>query len=120
MKVFSGALSDYWRRRKSLAVIGYGLGDWNLRVMLKNLRVTLSRPGAEQKEGGNRYASSSTKSGLFAVTKWNADNLRKTADQSDIVQDHRYVEMLHAVQPVATTLMERVDGPRGLDDSRSH
>lgn len=26
VKVFSGALSDYWGRRKSLAVLGYGLG----------------------------------------------------------------------------------------------
>ena len=26
VKVFSGALSDYWRRRKSLAVFGYALG----------------------------------------------------------------------------------------------
>ena len=26
VKVFSGALSDYWRKRKSLAVIGYALG----------------------------------------------------------------------------------------------
>jgi hypothetical protein len=32
------------------------------------------------------------------------DNLRKTADQSDIVQDWRYRELLHAVQPVATKL----------------
>ncbi|MEN0061891.1 MAG: hypothetical protein AAGA48_07040 [Myxococcota bacterium] len=40
------------------------------------------------------------------------DNLRKTADQSDIVQDHRYVEMLHAVQPVATQLMLKAEGSR--------
>lgn len=33
------------------------------------------------------------------------DSLRKTADQSDIVQDHKFIEMLHAVQPVATRLM---------------
>ncbi|MEK6805762.1 MAG: MFS transporter [Pseudomonadota bacterium] len=26
VKVFSGALSDYWRKRKPLAVLGYGLG----------------------------------------------------------------------------------------------
>jgi MFS family permease len=26
VRVFSGALSDYWRRRKPLAVLGYGLG----------------------------------------------------------------------------------------------
>lgn len=26
VKVFSGVLSDYWGRRKSLAVLGYGLG----------------------------------------------------------------------------------------------
>ncbi|MEZ4237918.1 MAG: ATP-binding protein [Myxococcota bacterium] len=39
------------------------------------------------------------------------DNLRKTADQSDIVQDRRFAEMLHAVQPVATRLMHRVRGP---------
>ncbi len=40
------------------------------------------------------------------------DQLRKTADQSDIVQDHRFVEMLHAVQPVATKLMRRAKGSR--------
>ncbi|MBX2802945.1 MAG: hypothetical protein KTR31_35005, partial [Myxococcales bacterium] len=40
------------------------------------------------------------------------DSLRKTADQSDIVQDHRYVHMLHAVQPVATKLMVSEEGPR--------
>lgn len=33
------------------------------------------------------------------------DRLRKTADQSDIVQDRRYVEMLHAVQPIANDLI---------------
>lgn len=38
------------------------------------------------------------------------DELRKTADQSDIVQDHRYVEMLHAVQPVSTRLMRKQEG----------
>ena len=26
VKVFSGVLSDYWRKRKSLAVLGYALG----------------------------------------------------------------------------------------------
>ena len=40
------------------------------------------------------------------------DNLRKTADQSNIVQDHRYVEMLHAVQPYATKLMLKAEGSR--------
>lgn len=39
------------------------------------------------------------------------DNLRKTADQSDIVQDRRFYEMLHAVQPIATRLMYRTVGP---------
>lgn len=34
------------------------------------------------------------------------DNLRKTADQAAIVEDRRYVEMLHAVQPQATTLLK--------------
>lgn len=33
------------------------------------------------------------------------DNLRKTADQAGIVQDVRYVAMLHAVQPHATALI---------------
>ncbi|MEL6341602.1 MAG: hypothetical protein AAFV53_00620 [Myxococcota bacterium] len=33
------------------------------------------------------------------------DRLRKTADQSDVVQDRRFVEMLHAVQPIATELV---------------
>lgn len=33
------------------------------------------------------------------------DRLRKTADQSNIVQDHRYIEMLHAVQPYASAMM---------------
>ena len=40
------------------------------------------------------------------------DNLRKTADQSDIVQDNRYVEMLHHVQPHATELMVDAEGTR--------
>lgn len=35
------------------------------------------------------------------------DGLRKTADQGDIVQDERYLRMLHAVQPHATTLIRR-------------
>lgn len=35
------------------------------------------------------------------------DGLRKTADQADIVQDDRYVRLLHAVQPHATTLVRR-------------
>ncbi len=40
------------------------------------------------------------------------DRLRKTADQSDIVQDRRYVEMLHAVQPIATELIRASGSPR--------
>jgi len=46
------------------------------------------------------------------------DRLRKTADQSDIVQDRRFVEMLHSVQPIATSLIRenvrRTYGPPGL------
>ena len=38
------------------------------------------------------------------------DRLRKTADQSNIVQDHRFIELLHAVQPVATGLMVKARG----------
>lgn len=38
------------------------------------------------------------------------DNLRKTADQSDIVRDLRYARMLHAVQPTATRVIEGVAG----------
>ncbi len=38
------------------------------------------------------------------------DRLRKTADQSDVVQDRRWAEMLHAVQPEATRLLRRVVG----------
>jgi hypothetical protein len=38
------------------------------------------------------------------------DDLRKTADQSDIVRDGRFASMLHAVQPHATTLLRRVVG----------
>ena len=38
------------------------------------------------------------------------DNLRKTADQSDIVRDGRYAAMLHAVQPTATQLIQQVAG----------
>jgi len=34
------------------------------------------------------------------------DRLRKTADHSDVVQDRRYLELLHAAQPHATELME--------------
>jgi len=33
------------------------------------------------------------------------DRLRKSADQSDIVQDERFLELLHAVQPLATRLI---------------
>lgn len=40
------------------------------------------------------------------------DRLRKTADHSDIVQDHRYVELLHALQPPATDLLRRLKGAR--------
>jgi hypothetical protein len=38
------------------------------------------------------------------------DGLRKTADHSNIVQDHRYARMLHAVQPHATRLAKQVFG----------
>ena len=38
-------------RQSRFLFLGYGLGDWNLRVMLKNLRVTLSPTGAERTEG---------------------------------------------------------------------
>ncbi|MEZ4317669.1 MAG: hypothetical protein R3F61_09195 [Myxococcota bacterium] len=37
------------------------------------------------------------------------DNLRKTADHSDIVQDARYTMMLHKVQPYATKLLKSVN-----------
>ncbi len=37
------------------------------------------------------------------------DDLRKTADHADIVQDRRYVELLHAVQPYATKLLQEDD-----------
>ncbi len=40
------------------------------------------------------------------------DRLRKTADHSDIVRDHRYTELLHATQPVVTRLLQRItSGP---------
>ncbi|TNE90664.1 MAG: hypothetical protein EP330_07690 [Deltaproteobacteria bacterium] len=35
------------------------------------------------------------------------DQLRKTADMSDLVRDERWVRMLHAVQPLATDLIRR-------------
>lgn len=38
------------------------------------------------------------------------DRLRKTADQSDIVQDGAFVRMLHVAQPHATTLIRRSAG----------
>jgi hypothetical protein len=38
------------------------------------------------------------------------DGLRKTADHSDIVQDYRYGQMLHAVQPHASALLKEVEG----------
>ena len=38
------------------------------------------------------------------------DRLRKTADQSDIVRDERFAQMLHAVQPVATGLLRTIAG----------
>ena len=37
------------------------------------------------------------------------DNLRKTADHGAIVQDGRYVQMLHKVQPYATTLLKKTN-----------
>ncbi len=40
------------------------------------------------------------------------DALRKTADQSDIVRDSRWHQLLHAVQPHATRLIRREAGPR--------
>ncbi len=36
------------------------------------------------------------------------DTLRKTADHSDIVRERRFAEMLHAVQPHATTLVRQL------------
>lgn len=57
------------------------------------------------------------------------DNLRKTADHSDIVQDPHFVRMLHAVQPYATAVMRRADAayvppplppiPRDVQDEES-
>ena len=35
------------------------------------------------------------------------DGLRKTADHSDIVQDWRFAKMLHAVQPYASSVMQK-------------
>ena len=35
------------------------------------------------------------------------DTLRKTADMSDIVQDDSYIEMLHVLQPVASSLLKQ-------------
>ena len=40
------------------------------------------------------------------------DNLRKTADQSDIVQDARFTKMLAAVQPVASDFIEDLTGQK--------
>ncbi len=39
------------------------------------------------------------------------DSLRKTADQSDIVQDRAFVRLLHAVQPHSTALIRASAGP---------
>lgn len=41
------------------------------------------------------------------------DRLRKTADQGDIVEDDRFTEMLHAVQPHATALIRTAPGHAG-------
>lgn len=38
------------------------------------------------------------------------DRLRKTADQGDIVEDERFVEMLHAVQPEAVAFIRSLPG----------
>ncbi|NOY28151.1 MAG: hypothetical protein GXP62_19980, partial [Oligoflexia bacterium] len=40
------------------------------------------------------------------------DHLRKTADQADIVEDARYIDMLHALQPTATRLIRQVIGQK--------
>lgn len=40
------------------------------------------------------------------------DNLRKTADQSDIVQDARFTAMLAAVQPTASAFIEETTGQK--------
>jgi hypothetical protein len=40
------------------------------------------------------------------------DGLRKTADQSDVVQDVRFAKMLREVQPVCTALIEQVNQGR--------
>lgn len=41
------------------------------------------------------------------------DRLRKTADQGDIVEDARFVDMLHALQPTATALIRGAPGLSG-------
>lgn len=41
------------------------------------------------------------------------DRIRKTADQGDIVEDGRFAEMLHAVQPHATALIRSAPGHTG-------
>ena len=38
-------------RRKRFLFLGYGLGDWNLRVMLKNLKTALASPLPGSGEG---------------------------------------------------------------------
>lgn len=38
------------------------------------------------------------------------DNLRKTADHSDIVQDDRFIDLLHDLQPIATQMMREMYG----------
>ncbi len=45
------------------------------------------------------------------------DALRKTADMSDVVEDARWIDMLHDVQPVATRLKREVEG-RGYQPPR--
>jgi len=41
------------------------------------------------------------------------DRIRKTADQGDIVEDGRFAELLHAVQPHATALIRSAPGHAG-------
>lgn len=46
------------------------------------------------------------------------DRLRKTADQSDVVQDARFVQLLHAVQPIAGELVQSALGPQAWNPPR--
>jgi len=96
---------DSGDRRGLLAVPGSGRGR-GISMVVAGVEITraqIPELGQLPGQGGGEPRSLS---GVICD-----DDLRKTADQSDIVRDERFAAMLHVFQPVATRLIRRASTP---------